>query len=164
MVARSTANTAPHIRHKSGGATRTMYCCCFKTGNVILLKNNASITRPPFGRAPLTPLPRNARDFRLVFCPYFCCPCPYLHAWVVFHRLQGYLSCVFIRLSLVCFYYLCFLFFLSIATMSFVGYFLVRSLPSAFPAYLRTFICFDLIWFRLSCVHGWIRSGSVNVR
>ena len=23
---------------------------------------------------------------------------------------------------------------------------------------------FDLIWFRLSCDHGWIRSGSVNVR
>ena len=31
--------------------------------NVILLKNNASITRPPSGRAPLTPLSRNARDF-----------------------------------------------------------------------------------------------------
>ena len=23
---------------------------------------------------------------------------------------------------------------------------------------------FDLIWFRLSCDHGWVRSGSVNVR
>ena len=23
---------------------------------------------------------------------------------------------------------------------------------------------FDLVWFRLSCNHGWIRSGSVNVR
>ena len=23
---------------------------------------------------------------------------------------------------------------------------------------------FDLVWFRLSCDHGWIRSGSVNVR
>ena len=22
---------------------------------------------------------------------------------------------------------------------------------------------FDLVWFRLSCDHGWIRSGSVNV-
>ena len=40
--------------------------------NVMLLKNNASIFRPPSGRAPLTPLPRNARDFRPVFFPYFC--------------------------------------------------------------------------------------------
>ena len=23
---------------------------------------------------------------------------------------------------------------------------------------------FDLVWFRISCDHGWIRSGSVNVR
>ena len=23
---------------------------------------------------------------------------------------------------------------------------------------------FDLVWFRLSCYHGWIRSASVNVR
>ena len=23
---------------------------------------------------------------------------------------------------------------------------------------------FDFVWFRLSCDHGWIRSGSVNVR
>ena len=22
----------------------------------------------------------------------------------------------------------------------------------------------DLVWFRLSCNHGWIRSGSVNVK
>ena len=58
MVARSTANTAPHICHYSGGVT--------------ILKNNASITRLPSGRAPLTPLPRNSRDFRPVFCPYFC--------------------------------------------------------------------------------------------
>ena len=43
-----------------------------KKENVILLKNNASITRHPSERAPLTPLPRNARDFPPVFCPYFC--------------------------------------------------------------------------------------------
>ena len=30
MVARSAANTAPHICHHSGGVTSTMYCCCFK--------------------------------------------------------------------------------------------------------------------------------------
>ena len=57
-----------------------------------------------------------------------------------------------------------FFFFSFIATMSFAGYFLVRSLLSAFPAYLRTFFRFDLVWFRLSCDHGWIRIGSVNVR
>ena len=48
--------------------------------------------------------------------------------------------------------------------MSFAGYFLARSLLSAFPAYLRTFFRFDFVWFRLSCDHGWIGSGSVNVR
>ena len=44
--------------------------------------------------------------------------------------------------------------FLFIATMSFAGYFLVRSLLSAFPAYLRTYSRFDLVWFRLSCDPG----------
>ena len=34
--------------------------------------------------------------------------------------------------------------------MSFAGYFLVRSLLSYFPAYLRTFFRFDFVWFRLS--------------
>ena len=57
-----------------------------------------------------------------------------------------------------------FYFFLFIATMFFAGYFLVRSLLSAFPAYLRTYFRFDLVWFHLSCDHGWVRSGSVNVR
>ena len=54
--------------------------------------------------------------------------------------------------------------FFFIATMSFAGYFLVRSLLSAFPAYLRTYSRFDLVCLRLSCDYGWIRSGSVNVR
>ena len=35
--------------------------------------------------------------------------------------------------------------------MSFAGYFLIRSLLSAFPTYLRTYFRFDLVWFRL-CV------------
>ena len=29
---------------------------------------------------------------------------------------------------------------------------------------LISYFRFDLVWFRLSCDHGWIRSGSVNVR
>ena len=54
--------------------------------------------------------------------------------------------------------------FYFIATMSFAGYFLVRSLMSAFHAYLRFPVWF-VVWFRLSCDHGWICSGSVvNVR
>ena len=59
----------------------------------------------------------------------------------------------------VCF---CFMFFYFIATTFFAGYFLVRSLLSAFHAYLLS--RFDLVWFRLSCDHGWIRTGPVNVR
>ena len=65
---------------------------------------------------------------------------------------------------LIVYFCLCFLYFLSIATMTFAGYFLVRSLLSAFPPYFRTNFRFDLVWFRLSCDHGWTRSGSVNVR
>ena len=58
----------------------------------------------------------------------------------------------------VCFVYV--LYF--IATMSFAGYFL----PVLFCmlSMLISDSRFDLVWFRLSCDHGWIRSGSVNVR
>ena len=59
---------------------------------------------------------------------------------------------------------LVFYIFLFIATMSFADYFLVRSLLSAFPAYLRTYSRCDSVWFRLPCDHGWICSGSVIVR
>ena len=68
------------------------------------------------------------------------------------------------RLALVCFYCLCvFVYVLYfIATMSFAGYFL----PALFCmlSMLISDSRFDLVWFRLSCDHGWIRSGSVNVR
>ena len=64
--------------------------------------------------------------------------------------------------STVCVILLVFSIFFFIATMSFAGYFLVRSLLSGFSAYLRTYFRFDLVWFRLSCDHGWVRSGSVN--
>ena len=68
------------------------------------------------------------------------------------------------RLALVCFYCLCvFVYVLYfIATMSSAGYFL----PVLFCmlSMLISDSRFDLVWFRLSCDHGWIRSGSVNVR
>ena len=44
--------------------------------------------------------------------------------------------------------------FLFMATMSYAGYFLVRSLLSAFPAYLRTYSRFDLVWFCLGVPGG----------
>ena len=70
----------------------------------------------------------------------------------------------FMRLALVCFYCLCVsvsvLYF--IATMSFAGYFL--SVLFCLLSMLISDSRFDLVWFRLSCDHGWIRSGSVNVR
>ena len=49
-----------------------------------------------------------------------------------------------------------------IATMSFAGYFL--SVLFCLLSMLISDSRFDLVWFRLSCDHGWIRSGSVNVR
>ena len=39
---------------------------------------------------------------------------------------------------------------------------LARPFLYAFHAHLRFPV--DLVWFRLSCDHGWIRNGSVNVR
>ena len=39
---------------------------------------------------------------------------------------------------------------------------LARPFLYAFHAHLRFPV--DLVWFRLPCDHGWIRSGSVNVR
>ena len=46
--------------------------------------------------------------------------------------------------------------------MSFAGYFL--SVLFCMLSMLISDSRFDLVWFRLSCDHGWIRSGSVNVR
>ena len=55
----------------------------------------------------------------------------------------------------------------------FVFYILSRRCP-LLATFLSVLFCllsllisdfrFDLVWFRLSCDHGWIRSGSVNVR
>ena len=68
------------------------------------------------------------------------------------------------RLALVCFYCLCvFVYVLYfIATMSFAGYFL--SVLFCMLSMLISDSRLDLVWFRLSCDHGWIRSGSVDVR
>ena len=73
--------------------------------------------------------------------------------------------------------FLCFLFLISfillclslmvpfLATMSFAGYFLARFiLPDFPPFFLRPSSRLNLISFRLSCDHDWIRSGSVDVR
>ena len=46
--------------------------------------------------------------------------------------------------------------------MSVAGYFL--SVLFCLLSMLISDPRFDLVWFRLSCDHGWIRSGSVNVR
>ena len=65
------------------------------------------------------------------------------------------------RLALVCFYCLCvFVYvFYFIATMSFAGYFL--SVLFCLLSMLISDPRFDLVWFRLSCDHGWIRSSSL---
>ena len=69
------------------------------------------------------------------------------------------------RLALVCFFYSLRVFvhvLYFIAAMSFAGYFLSVLLCMLFM--LISDSRFDLVGFRLSCDHGWIRSGSVNVR
>ena len=76
-------------------------------------------------------------------------------------------SAFFAFVCVSCFYFILFLSLLYpfLVTMSFAGYFLVRFLLSDFPAFFhRPRSRFDLVWFRLSCDHGWIRGGSVNVR
>ena len=77
--------------------------------------------------------------------------------------LRSILCGCFLFVSFVC-ALVCVFRFLLIATMSFAGYFLVRSLLSAFTPFLRACSRFGLVWLRLSCDHGWIRSDSINVR
>ena len=49
--------------------------------------------------------------------------------------------------------------------MFFADKFPVRFLLSVFPAFFFGMCSrLDLVWFRLSCDHGWIRSGSGNLR
>ena len=69
------------------------------------------------------------------------------------------LALVFFFSTVLCVFVYVFYF---IATMSFAGYFL--SVLLCLLSMLISDSRFDLVWFRLSCDHGWIRSGSVNVR
>ena len=92
------------------------------------------------------------------------CPCHCLHAWVISHRL-GLPSLRFYAVGSSLFLLsVCFLFMFSIFSRRCP--LLATSCPSFFC--LLTMLIsdsrFDLVWFRLSCDHGWIRSGSVNVR
>ena len=97
--------------------------------------------------------------FRCVLHPL---PLPLFSCLGCIPPLIGLPSLRFMRLPLVCFYCLLdFYFCLSrryplLATFSSVLFCLLSLVISDFR--------FDLIWFRLSCDHGWIRSGSVNVR
>ena len=80
--------------------------------------------------------------------PYSCYMCEHTYIHTIFDsRMPGLypiayratLPAFFMRLPLGCFYCMCVFVcvFYFIATMSFAGYFLVSSLLSAFPAYLR---------------------------
>ena len=78
--------------------------------------------------------------------------------------------CLSLLFILLCFCFLSRYLFLfvsllcpSLATMSFAGYFPARFLLPAFPFFIWICSWFGLVWFRLSCDHSWIRSGSVNV-
>ena len=74
--------------------------------------------------------------FRCVLHPL---PLPLSSCLACIPPLIGLPSLRFMRLPLVCFYWLCVFVFVFdfIATMPFAGYILVRSLLFAFPAYLR---------------------------
>ena len=79
----------------------------------------------------------------LVRCVLHRLPLPLSSCLCCIPPLIGLPSLHFMRLPLVCFKCLCdfvrvfYFYFLFIATMSFADYFLVRSLLSAFPGYLR---------------------------
>ena len=113
-------------------------------------------TVTPFLRSPL---------MRMFFLPYaYYCVVVFRFSFFFFFNF-----CLCFCFLFIFGYFIIYLLFLLcplLATMSFAGYFLVRFLLSAFPAFfLRPCSRFDLVWFRLSCNHGgWILSGSVRVR
>ena len=114
------------------------------------------------------------------------CPCPCLPVCVVFRRLYDclllcslrrtifFLPCAYYVTALSLFWFcLCFCLLLFsmclsllcpfLATMYFATYFLARFLLSVSPPFfLRPCLRFGLVWFRLSCDHGWIRSEPTS--
>ena len=66
MVARSTANTAPHICHHSGGVTSTMYYCCFNKRKRDPTKKQR-VNYPPFAWACALD-PASEKRLRLLTC------------------------------------------------------------------------------------------------
>ena len=89
--------------------------------------------------------------FHLIVAPLssFCVIISLCVAFVVLALLPSYLGCIPLLIGLP--------FFGSLLRRMFF-------LPYAYYIFLRTCSRFDLIWFRLFCDHGSIRSRSVNVR
>ena len=95
-------------------------------------------------------------------------------------HLSSYLGCIppLIGLPSLLFYAIASSLFLLSVCFLFLFYILIFYILSRRCPLLATFLfvlfCllsllisdsrFDLVWFRPSCDHGWIRSGSVNVR
>ena len=96
------------------------------------------------------------------------CPCPCLTCLGCILPFIGLQSLRFYAVASSLFllfvgFCLCFLFFCSSRRRLLLATFLSVIL-STFPAYLQTYFRFGLVWFRLSCDHGRIRSGSINMR
>ena len=153
LAVRSTCATKDVTRWFSGWWSGSIVSTPTPKAAVVLFIPSTYRNRLSCGVAPLSyPLPLPLSSCLACIPPLIGLP------FLRFYAVASSLFLLFVRFCL------CFLYFLSIATMSFAGYFLVRSLLSAFPPYLRLYFRFDLVWFRLSCDHGRIRSGSVHVR
>ena len=53
--------------------------------------------------------------------------------------------------------------FILVASVSLPGDNVLCLISLLFIFFLRMYSRFDLVWFRLTCAHGWVRSGSANV-
>ena len=77
---------------------------------------------------------------------------PYAYRVVVF--------CLFLNLLLFVFFFRVNYYLFSLAKMCFADNFPVRILLSVFPSFFLGMCSrFDLVSFRLSCEHGWIRNS-----
>ena len=74
-----------------------------------------------------------------------------------------YLTTITVLGFCLCFCFLLIYFYFYLPSVSLPGDDVLCWLLSC-PFSSVCFLCswFDLVWFRLSCDHGWIRSGSVN--